>query len=140
MKNRPDLQSLIQEFKNLQLDQDRIRSRQAEIIDLLETAHTGSTAEDDRQAPRAQGTRQEEDTPPPATASQRTDSPTRKDKFGNTLRIGHKVQILTFAGLLRKDKLGIIVGFTPKRVRIKTGSPPEIILRAESNLVRVVDI
>ena len=137
MKNRPDLQSLIQELKTLQLDQNRIQSRQAEIINLLDAAHTGST-EDDRQAPRAQNARPSAATP--AATSQRTNSPGRKDKFGNIIKIGDKVHILTFPGLLRKDNLGIITGFTAKRVQIRTGSPPELMLRADSNLARVIDI
>ena len=137
MKNRPDLQNLIQKFKTLQLDQNRIQSRQAEIINLLDAAYTGST-EDNRQATRAQNTRPS--TAPPAAASQRTNSSGRKDKNRSAIKIRDKVQILTFPGLLRKDKFGIITGFTAKSVQIRTGSPPELILRADSNLLRVIDI
>ena len=68
MINRPNLENLIKELKELQLDQARIQSRQTEIIDLLSTAHQGST-EDDK---RAQGTQaaEQEDTPPQAAASE----------------------------------------------------------------------
>ena len=68
MINRPNLENLVKELKELQLDQARIQSRQTEIIDLLTTAYYQGSTEDDRRAQGTQATEQE-DTPPQAAAS-----------------------------------------------------------------------
>ena len=136
MRTEPELEALIQEFKNLQVDQARIQSRQAAIIDLLEAAVAGT--QDDPRASESHQTTQEEDVPAPS--SQTSSNTGRKDKYGSAIKIGDKVQILTLGGIRRKDRHGIIVAFTPKRVKVKTGTPPEVIVRADSNLVRVIDI
>ena len=145
MRTEPELEVLIQEFKNLQLSQARIQARQAAILNLLEAAIAGT--EDNLQASRTQAT--QEDNPQgsrpratqedhASTPSQTSSSTGRKDKYGSALKVGDKVQILTLRGIQRTD--GIIVGFTPKRVKVRTGTPPEVIVRADSNLVRVIDV
>ena len=68
-------------------------------------------------------------------------SPTgQKDKYRSSIKVGDKVKILTLRDIRRKDKYGTIVAFTAKRVQIRTGSPPQIVVRADSNLARVIDI
>ena len=84
MRTEHELEALIQEFKNLQVDQARIQARQAAILDLLETAVTGT--EDDPQASRSQAT-QEEDIPAP---SQTSSSTGRKDKYGSAIKVGDR--------------------------------------------------
>ena len=143
MINRPDLEKLIQELKNLQLDQARIQSRQTDIINLLQTAYQGPSEDDrDRQGTEQDGSPQAAASAPQTNFRSKSQSTpqTRRDKYGNPIRVGNKVQILTFAGLRKKDRYGTITGFTAKRVKVETGSPPEVILRADSNLVRVIDI
>ena len=136
MRTEPELEALIQEFRNLQVDQARIQARQAAIIDLLEVA-VQENQNDPQPAPESQTTQEEQDSPTPRQSSSTTG---HKDKYGSAIKVGDKVQILTLGGIRRKDRHGIIVAFTPKRVKVKTGTPPEVVVRADSNLVRVIDV